>query len=826
MKTLLRALLFVLVLSLAMFASLAQADAKIRFVHVSPGAPAVDVYVAGVLAVQGLEYGEASVYLTVPAGGHTVIVTAEGATTALWEQDITASETTPTTFIAADGTQFFLANDNLTASANGGSRLLLVHAIAGGPGVDVTLAEPVELGGTEQSAGTPLATNMIYSTSVGAFEVPAQTYVVNIAPTGTEDFIVSELPLSLAVSTSYMAIVYGTPAQPQALLLGEMMEATSDSALVRFIHGISGGGAVDVYINDLLVVPGLSAETATAHLALPAGEATVSVRVAGEDTELLGTEVELEAGSAQSVLVAESTGAAVATIISDDVSGALDANTVSLTLTNAIVGADLGGGTITQTSANGLEDVATFDTGTLNFEDSATVTFDPAQGDLTIGVNLGDASGVLTEEVTLYGGTYYNAVVLPGTAFSGPVLRVFPTTLTTTLGSAPNGEQTVDVAVATPAPVAVEATPAPVATTAPIATATPNVITGRILLDPGANLQLRQNPDSDALSLGLAPSGSVLIINGREGAPVALVDGQAPPPEAETWVDPVAELPDLETDLDPTQTWVNVTYNTPDGGQITAWVNAQFLEIRDGRDREVRLRDLDFVGGNIPGRAESTAITPPPITEDTLTARVFNLDPGVQLNIRRTPNVEGEVIGKLDNGTLVIFVGMEESEQWAFIEFATPEGGIISGWVNTLYIEYVYNGREFELEDFKNVVSRTTSQALFEFVSPDLIGEIQGNVSQIAAPTVDPLRDQFVALVQLNQGANLQFRRLPDATSESLNLIPSGTQLIITGANETGEWLQVTFEGEEGWISVGFANITFNGVPATIDQIPVVVPAQ
>ena len=99
-------------------------------------------------------------------------------------------------------------------------------------------------------------------------------------------------------------------------------------------------------------------------------------------------------------------------------------------------------------------------------------------------------------------------------------------------------------------------------------------------VDPGANLQLRQYPDSTALSLGRAPSGSTLVVNGREGAPVQIegLFSEELQAEIDAYSDPAEDL-DPDADLDPANTWLNVTYQTPDGGTITAWVLADFLDV-------------------------------------------------------------------------------------------------------------------------------------------------------------------------------------------------------------------------------------------------------
>jgi uncharacterized protein YgiM (DUF1202 family) len=152
--------------------------------------------------------------------------------------------------------------------------------------------------------------------------------------------------------------------------------------------------------------------------------------------------------------------------------------------------------------------------------------------------------------------------------------------------------------------------------------------------------------------------------------------------------------------------------------------------------------------------------------------------------------------------------------EWVFIRFNPPEGGSITGWVSTTYVQYEWNGAGIDPEEL-------LARELVELIDPDTRGEISGGAQQASVPTPDPLEDAYVAEVILDAGANLQFRRNPNAQSESLNLIPSGTQLIIDARDATSEWLQTTFEGETGWISSQFVTLTFNGELVDIETIPV-----
>src|SRR5690606_10504442 len=98
-------------------------------------------------------------------------------------------------------------------------------------------------------------------------------------------------------------------------------------------------------------------------------------------------------------------------------------------------------------------------------------------------------------------------------------------------------------------------------------------------------------------------------------------------PEDYEFVDPVTLLADpTKDDLAPEQTWLFVTYSTPDGGSINAWANAQYIDVRNPRGERMRLAELPLVAGNTPGEAIDTAVTPPPVPVNRVAAVVFNLD--------------------------------------------------------------------------------------------------------------------------------------------------------------------------------------------------------
>ncbi|MFN8448868.1 MAG: hypothetical protein U0521_09815 [Anaerolineae bacterium] len=172
--------------------------------------------------------------------------------------------------------------------------------------------------------------------------------------------------------------------------------------------------------------------------------------------------------------------------------------------------------------------------------------------------------------------------------------------------------------------------------------------------------------------LGLAPSGAVLNVNGRAGEPVPQVGTTATPvpPDATPFVDPVTLLQEGE-DLDPALTWLNVTYDTPDGGTITACERA-VPGVRDSQGRAQALRDLPTVPSNQAGRRT----IPPSSRRRHARSSRWRLPPTsirVRVHLRRVPSVEGDPLALVPAGTQMELLGVNEDRDWVFVRYTAPQ---------------------------------------------------------------------------------------------------------------------------------------------------------
>ncbi len=821
------ALLLVMLFALGLTqANAQQDDSFLRFVHAIPGVGAVDVYLDGDLSVVNLGYGTASNYIRVETGTRQVVVRPTGLTTELWRQQIGAPTGTPQTLIASgiDPLEFRAFEDDFSPIEPGITRLRLIHAIEGAPAVDVTFED------------TPVVSGLNYGASSGGFDIQAGIYPFTISAGGAS---LATIDVSLVSSTSHVVIIYGTPNSPQVLELTAPTNGNGDFGFVRIAH-TADAPAVDVYVEDLLIAAGVNFGDVTEHLRFPAGTYAVSLSAAGTNEILLEAELTVEAGVALTVAAVGDLDNLTVNVFVDDVTNVapvVGVVSVVNTIPDSTATVTLADGTAlgNDVAFNSAADAVSIDPTSIN--GTLTLTIDGQSQDIPLGL------------LQFYGGVYVNAfVVLDASgAFPQPRIIFAPTALAQSTASAPGAAQSVvvevpqveeveeveeiieeevevvevveetteapEVSEATEVTEVTEVTVGPTPAPAPVVAVGP---TAQIQLNPDANLNLRQFPSANALVLGQAPSGVRLLINGRAGAPIDLegnlLDEDGNIIEPEDYVDPIDLLEEGE-DLDSTQTWLNITYNTPDGGQIIAWINAQFVLVRDERGNLGALRDLETVPANQPGEAINTSVRPPSAPLPRTTVRIINLNPGVNLNIRRTPETTGEILFGIPLGTVTALEGVNESREWAFIEYQPPQGGTVNGWISLQFAELQLNGTLASFE-------RLEDQELLVIIPDDQRGTVTADAPRLATPTQDPTRDVYIATVQINPGANLNLRRTPNAQAEVVAQIPSQTQVIVTARTIDEAWVFTSYEGISGWVASNFVSVTFNGVLVNLTEIP------
>ena len=759
--------------------SVAQGGARARFVHVSPGASAIDVYVNSQLVVADLDYGAASSYLNVPAGTLDVVARLAGTSTLAFGQSVNVSDGTAVSMVAGSAASGFQAiPENLGALEFGTSRLYIVYAIADGPAIDVV----------DKESGQQLGEDVEPGGLIGPYELDADAYDLAVVPAdGGLEATMVDLRLVITAGSSHLAIVHGNSGSPAILTTSAATAGSADSGLVRFLHAVRGATPVDLLINDRLIVPSLSFASPTQHLALPSGSHRVALSVGG--TEISSKALNVVAGGAQTVVVMGSPAVLTVSAYADDLNG-IDRSSSMVSVINAIPGSTVD--RLTLSSGATAATNVTFASG------SGSAKIVTGSQSLAMDLTIGDDSGTVSLPANhFYGGSYYNLIALPGSAFSSPTLLIAETSVL-------RGLEIETMMTETEAEMdsQVDEIQAVALTAADV-----DGPSARVNLNRGVNLQLRQYPHSGSLSLGLAPTSSTLIVLGRRGLTEYFGEEPADEPVdlSDFDADPAAGLERFE-DLNPEETWLYVTYMTPDGGSINAWVNALYLVVTDEDGEPQRLADLEMIRQNQAGAAAGTSIGPPQPIE-RISARAYNLNVGVNLNIRMANNASTENLGQVQAGMPLDLVGLDESDDWAYVHYRASDDVTISGWVSAEYVQILLDGNPISLE-----VLREIDASLVALASDGLRGgfNLAGDAVAPPAPTKDPFLGAVAGTVDVNPDANLHLRIRPNASTESLNLVPSGTRLLVDGVTSNGEWYKVTYEDEQGWVSANYLLLSLN----------------
>ncbi len=281
--------------------------------------------------------------------------------------------------------------------------------------------------------------------------------------------------------------------------------------------------------------------------------------------------------------------------------------------------------------------------------------------------------------------------------------------------------------------------------------------------------------------------------------------------------------------------------------------------------------------------SEAPPSTPPPAVStgpgpssggapqlDTVVRATVNINPGSNLQCREYPSADARSLGLIPNATSLEVRGYagpadpeldtpyvpvdpelfedplaaeDWDEIWVSAYWLPPEGGTIDCWVRADFLIITYRNRYLR--------EPTDLFALEEIELPlPIIQMIPFNYPAQPVDTVitppTPVQNDPIATVNVNPGSNLHLRRMPDADTESLALVPSGADLLIlartpiigedVGDEDEGDetpvvpdiaWLYVEYTDTisgliaTGWISSQYVILSQGGRSLELEEIPV-----
>lgn len=181
-----------------------EAVARVRVLHASPDAPAVDVYADGAEILSDVPFGVISDYLEVPAGEHRIQVVAAGADPAagtvidatLTLEGLTAYTVAATNALAAIEAQVIVDAPAPTADA---AQVRIVHLSGDAPAVDIA-----------PDGADALITELAYGAASEYLEVPAGDYDLEVRPAGAMDVALDLDGVTLEAGHVYTVFAIGS----------------------------------------------------------------------------------------------------------------------------------------------------------------------------------------------------------------------------------------------------------------------------------------------------------------------------------------------------------------------------------------------------------------------------------------------------------------------------------------------------------------------------------------------------------------------------------------------------------------------------------------
>jgi hypothetical protein len=256
----------------------AEPDTRVRVMHASPDAPAVDVLVDSSPAFSNLEFPDIADYATLPYGTYnvTVVPTGETGPGVIGPVDLNFMNDTDYTVMAvntlASIEPLILMDMNGPISANK-AWVRFVHASPDAPAVDIALA-----------GGAVLFSDIEFK-EVGTYlEVDAGTYDLEVRLTGTSTVVLDLPGLVFAngtVNTAY-AIGFAAGKGIDSPVLGAVLNAdATPDARVRVMHASPDAPAVDVLVNGTAAFTDIAYKDMTEYASLPYGAWEIEVVAAG-----------------------------------------------------------------------------------------------------------------------------------------------------------------------------------------------------------------------------------------------------------------------------------------------------------------------------------------------------------------------------------------------------------------------------------------------------------------------------------------------------------------------------------------------------------------
>lgn len=231
-----------LALALSATSAFAQAGgAKVRAIHASPDAPAVDIWVDGNKALTNVPFKAISDYLNLPAGSHQLKVVPTGATEpAVIDATVEVEDGMAYTIIASGllaSIEPIVLTDDSPAPAAGKAHVRFVHLSPDAPAVDIAV-----------EGGPVVFNNIAYGASGEYTPVDAGTYDLEARPTGTQTVALAVPGVELRDGVAYTVYAVGLAGGQPALSVITSQDAIAEMPAVLPSTGDAGAATTPLLL--------------------------------------------------------------------------------------------------------------------------------------------------------------------------------------------------------------------------------------------------------------------------------------------------------------------------------------------------------------------------------------------------------------------------------------------------------------------------------------------------------------------------------------------------------------------------------------------------
>lgn len=331
-------------------------NSKVRVIHTSYDAPAVDIRIDGAIAISDLAYGKSSGYADVQAGTRNVVVTPAGATSPeVIAANLPVEANKEYTIIAVDqlaSISAIVAEDMRTANS-AKAKIRFAHVSPDAPAVDIKV-------GSGMSA--PVFSNATFKDITNYVEVDAASYQFVVTAAGNTDEVLVFDEIAVQNGSVYTVVAHGTfdPTDQYPFAVRVFVDNNPGNAFVdlsvattnvKVIHASPDAPGVDILVDNTVVnSTALNFPQNTDYLEVLAGTRNIKVNPSMSSTSVINADVTFMSDSYYSIFAVNEVANIEPLVLEDDLTAPAagkahvrfihlspDAPAVDITLTDGTV---------------------------------------------------------------------------------------------------------------------------------------------------------------------------------------------------------------------------------------------------------------------------------------------------------------------------------------------------------------------------------------------------------------------------------------------------------------------------------------------------------